>query len=652
MSLSINYQKRKNKDLFKALENHEQIQLSNCQNYIPLYKKFFALNESNYNSINLNHKWSLHKPTHVKNEETEDNKNVFRFIVKDITNEKSKETNVFLKMAPLLNPFKYLVGKYDVTDTTLFNLPSFNPADKVYPTMLDVNNSAYVDGYFTFLTSTLIHNHNFVHGVDYFGSFLAIKNNFMVDVIDDLDYLIESEFFVNNSNKLFTTEDYSHLMVNTSAGEKLKPIKIHDTNGDNSCNNDSKKSRVSNMSITSINDDLYEELFEPTVDGMTLNESQKHLTLDDLKDMSMEVVDITVQEETLSNENECEGESDKDENKYLNKSKSLKSASDSSCSSRTSHTNSNDVIDDDYSEEEEEEESDNNGSDGQSSSGDKGSPTKAGSQSNSTSNGSGSSSSFSDYEEEKLYTTINQFPVQAIAMEHCEDTFDNLVCNCDLTNDEWLSALMQIIMILITYQQAFSFTHNDLHTNNIMFNSTDVKYIFYLYKKKYYRVPTFGRIFKIIDYGRSIYKCNGRIFCSDSFQAGNDASAQYNTEPYFNESKPRLDPNYSFDLCRLACSLYDFIINDIDVKNISECEPHVRIIYEWCLDDNNLNVLYKTNGAERYPGFKLYKMISRCVHKHVPKAQLERKEFSKYIVPKTMVKKGDKIMDIDEIIHF
>jgi hypothetical protein len=435
-------------------------------------------------------------------------------------------------------------------------------------------------------------------------------------------------------------------MVNTSAGEKLKPIKIH---CDDACeNNDSKKSRVSNMSITSINDDLYEELFEPTqtVTGITLNESQTHLTLDDLKDMSMEVVDITVQEDTLPNENECEGE-----NKYLNKSKSLKSASDSSCSSRTSHTNSNDVVDGDCSDEDEEDgDSNGSGSDGESSSVDKGSSTKSGSENNS--NGSGSSSSFSDYEEEKLYTTINQFPVQAIAMEHCEDTFDNLVCNCDLTTDEWLSALMQIIMILITYQQAFSFTHNDLHTNNIMFNSTDVKYIYYLYKKKYYRVPTFGRIFKIIDYGRSIYKCNGLIFCSDSFQAGNDASAQYNTEPYFNESKPRLDPNYSFDLCRLACSLYDFIINEIDVKNISACEPHVRIIYEWCLDDNNLNVLYKTNGAERYPGFKLYKMISRCVHKHVPKAQLERKEFSKYIVPKTMVKKGDKVMDIDEIIHF
>ena len=75
-----------------------------------------------------------------------------------------------------------------------------------------------------------------------------------------------------------------------------------------------------------------------------------------------------------------------------------------------------------------------------------------------------------------------------------------------VTISKVFSSLLQIIMILITYQKAFSFTHNDLHTNNIMYNTTDKKFLFYCYKKKYYKIPTFGRIFKIIDFGRSIYK--------------------------------------------------------------------------------------------------------------------------------------------------
>ena len=50
---------------------------------------------------------------------------------------------------------------------------------------------------------------------------------------------------------------------------------------------------------------------------------------------------------------------------------------------------------------------------------------------------------------------------------------------------------MQIIMILITYQKMFSFTHNDLHTNNIMYIPTNKKFLYYLYKKKYYWSSTY-----------------------------------------------------------------------------------------------------------------------------------------------------------------
>ena len=67
-------------------------------------------------------------------------------------------------------------------------------------------------------------------------------------------------------------------------------------------------------------------------------------------------------------------------------------------------------------------------------------------------------------------------------MEHCENTLDDLIINTDLTYDEWMSALMQIIMTLIVYQKLFSFTHNDLHTNNIMYIQTNKKFLYYHYK--------------------------------------------------------------------------------------------------------------------------------------------------------------------------
>ena len=255
------------------------------------------------------------------------------------------------------------------------------------------------------------------------------------------------------------------------------------------------------------------------------------------------------------------------------------------------------------------------------------------------------------FEEERIEAIIPKFPVQIIGMEYCENTFDDLILNEELTTDEWYSAFMQIIMILITYQKAFNFTHNDLHTNNVMYNKTDKKFIYYCYKKKYYKVPTFGRIYKIIDFGRAIYKFNGKLFCSDSFQLGGDAATQYNTEPYLNEKKPRLEPNYSFDLCRLACSIFDYVIDDItEIKSIDKLkDPVKRIIFEWCLDDKGINMLYKNNGLDRYPDFKLYKMIARCVHNHTPQAQLERTEFNAYSKFKGEIPTNEQIIDIDKI---
>ena len=76
----------------------------------------------------------------------------------------------------------------------------------------------------------------------------------------------------------------------------------------------------------------------------------------------------------------------------------------------------------------------------------------------------------------------------------------------ELELEHWKSCLFQIIMSLLVYQKLFDFTHNDLHTNNIMFKKTEKMYLYYYYNKKYYKVPTYGRIYKIIDFGRAIYK--------------------------------------------------------------------------------------------------------------------------------------------------
>jgi hypothetical protein len=608
MAITINYQKRKNNNLFNKLQN-PTISLTNVQNYVPIYSRFFSLNINNFNSINLNHNWSVSDIKEVNKSDASDSDNIYMCKLKNMSGDDDFSINqkIFIKMAPLLDPFKFLVGKYNHNDPDLFNMPTIDKTVKVHPKLNDHNNASYVDSFFSYLTSQVLHVHQFVNALDFYGSFMAVKNNYKINVIDDLDYLIQSDFFNKNKNTLFKIDDYSHLISETEDAIVVKPLlKIQNQSS----------SIKSNISAKSLDDSIFEDIFTPNM-----------VTLDDVKLLNMDLVDITNSIDITDTK----------------KSASLKSGS--SCSSRTSHTND---AEDTKTKESEDDNDELNKSCIKSDS-----ENGIGSSSSSSSNSDSESSSScysSEFEEEKLMLSFSQFPVQLICLELCENTLDDYIINNEISTDEWFAIFMQIIMTLITYQKLFSFTHNDLHTNNIMYVSTKKKYLYYYYKKTYYKVPTFGKIFKIIDFGRAIYKFNGHIFCSDSFQLGGDAATQYNTEPFFNDKKPRLEPNFSFDLCRLACSIFDYVIEDIEIlKNASECDPIMKLISEWCIDDNGINVLYKNNGAERYPDFKLYKMIARCVHNHTPNAQLERPEFNKFSVSKNNVAKGETIMNIDEL---
>jgi len=555
---NIYYKKNDNKTLFKKFEN---IGIKKIQNYIPIYKHFFNLQENNYQNINLNQHYN------IINVDKSDFNNVYKCKIKSEKDEKYIDS--FFKFSPLIDPVKFMVGKYEESNHLKSELPRLSNNNCIKK-ILDPNNSAYVDGFFTYLTSNLLHHHKFIHGLDFYGSFLGVQNEFKINIFDDLEYLNDSEFFHINKNNLFKIDDIDSDLFFDSDTRNYKRKLVIEKN-------------ISNKSVYSLNNENFDDLFIPS---------------NTEKGISTELIF----EFDLSNN--------------LNKSKSS-----SECSSRSSHSSSEDEFEDDDNNESESE----NETDGD--------------------NSEILSSINSDIE---CCSTIEDFPVQVICLEKMEATLDSLLEE-DISIDEWRSCLFQIIMILITYQKMFDFTHNDLHTNNIMYNKTDKEFIYYKYESKYFKVPTYGKLYKIIDFGRAIYKYKGKFICSDSFHPKGDAATQYNIEPYFNKKKPRLNPNPSFDLCRLACSLYDYFLDDIDIENINSCgNPISILINKWCTDDKGRNILYKKCGEERYPEFKLYKMIARTVHNHTPQNQVDSIIFSKYKINRKKTSKK-KIIDIDKL---
>ena len=59
MEFNFTYKKASNKELLNHLEQNDNLEISKLQNYIPLYEKFFNLNENNFK-----YKWNSH--LHIK----------------------------------------------------------------------------------------------------------------------------------------------------------------------------------------------------------------------------------------------------------------------------------------------------------------------------------------------------------------------------------------------------------------------------------------------------------------------------------------------------------------------------------------------------------------------------------------------------------
>jgi hypothetical protein len=585
--MDIHYLKNDNSSLFADFNNPALVNVKSLQNYVPLYNKFFSLNDTNYNNINLNHRFNITNITEKFSE------NKYHCSLNDrTTNNNENNKPVFFKLSPLFDPIKFMIGKYD-DNSGFLTLPDYKKKHD-QKKLDDENNSSYVDSFFSYLTSRFLHEYNFIHGTDFYGSFLGIKNNYKVNIADDIEYLQDSSYFNTNNN----------ISVNNITFSLDSAYLLHDSE---------KHSRTKKEKINLMNDST---TILNLSDISDLKEFDTIFTNSDVQSSSSENLDLMF---------ECK-----------NLAKPKTSSSSETCSSRSSNTDS-----------------DGKSNSQSSSSSENRSNTSSHSSSSYTSHGSGSSYS-STASEEQIMINISEFPIQLIALEQCEETLDHYLSQNKFSDSEWDSMVIQVLMILITYQNVFDLTHNDLHTNNIMYNTTDKVFITYRLNGKYYKVPSFGRIYKIIDYGRAIYKFKGKQLCSDSFHPKGDAATQYNFEPYYDPKKPILHPNKSFDLCRLGCSLFDFIIEELEednkisnLKDIKSLPNSIKkIILDWCHDDKGRNVIYKNNGDERYPEFKLYKMISRTVNKHTPHNVIKNAYFDKYIVSKKKVNMK-KMLDID-----
>jgi len=235
-----------------------------------------------------------------------------------------------------------------------------------------------------------------------------------------------------------------------------------------------------------------------------------------------------------------------------------------------------------------------------------------------------------DDDEPFAWASFKNVPVQITLMEKCAGTFFEL---CESVSDEakHLAWISQVMFALAFAQRTFSFTHNDLHSNNVMYVDTAEEFLHYNCEGKFYKVPTYGKLIKIIDFERGVASVrllgmkDPKIFMSDHFNIDEEAAGQYNCEPEYLQKYPMIKPNPSFDLARLATSLFwDLFPEGPECLDYRD-NTVFNFFTKWMKMEDGSSVMFgkKDSRHDRYHGFHLYKAIGRFCKDAVPRTEIE-----------------------------
>lgn len=269
-----------------------------------------------------------------------------------------------------------------------------------------------------------------------------------------------------------------------------------------------------------------------------------------------------------------------------------------------------------------------------------------------------------------IMAEIKDFPVMLIYTECSEGTMDDLLDDFEEVGARpgtpgwelrWKAWIFQVIAALTVGQTVFGFTHNDLHSNNIVWSKTNQEYLYYSCRDGlHFKIPTFGKIFRLIDFGRAIFKLNQTLFFSDDFRPGNDAAEQFNFGEIYDPNEEEVLPNPSFDLSRFTVSVFEAIfpssppikkkpaiLSQEEGLKMMETESELyNVMWSWLLTDEKENVLMEPDGKEKYPDFDLYKVIAAQVHNAVPSQQIKKSLFEEFRVKKKSIADGTKVYSL------
>jgi len=580
------------------------LEILKLQTYFPILDLYFDFYNNSKRQFTLKSKFRIKNIIEKLHHTIDDSyiKHFFKCTICDIPKKRDFECDIFVKIMPLLNVIHYLTENYNVNNDLLPNKFNLTTTKKIN----NCNNSAYIDVFFSHLGSILTEKGRCPTFPLFYGTFSGIKDNFKFDITEDYDDLKDNNSFKKGLGFEYELEDI----------ELEKEHVVNEQLLNSQCD----------IELSSMSDDDDIELSAVSDNDAICSNNLD--TLEYVNNMS-----ISAEADVLHDNHNSHDIHDSHDNHDIH-------------DSHDSHDNHDRIVVSDSSNEwdDEDDEDDEDGEDGEDDEDDEDD------EDNLVANKTFSQADLSNIRALKIdetmsdisastnksnvvkYVIIPQFPVQINCIEKLEYTLDNYIDMASykkIPPTEWKSILFQVCFGLSVAQKEFEFIHNDLHSSNIMFKTTQNEYLYYSFNNTYFRIPTFNKISKIIDFGRATFKVNNKLFFSDVFKKNEDAGGQY-SYPFQNTLKHcKIKPNKSFDLSRLATTIMHRFSNlDDSYKDITE------LLHGWTTDKygNDLMCLEED--------FDLYKTIAKNVHSANPKTQLYKKIWDEFRITKEDIPDG------------
>jgi len=226
----------------------------------------------------------------------------------------------------------------------------------------------------------------------------------------------------------------------------------------------------------------------------------------------------------------------------------------------------------------------------------------------------------------------NNFPCLLIYMENMvNDLYHYIYQSGKILEYEWSCYIFQVIAGLTVVQKYYNLYHNDLHLSNIMYNYTTKKYLYYKFNTTYFRINTYNKIIKIIDWGRSTYHFNNNQGNNITFNVEGEAFGQYINNRINNQGKNYIDYNPSIDLYILGKNLItiDKFPNKGNLKNL---------VNKW--------INYSSSDHFNDESFDMYIRASKEAYNGIPKEQFYSIVFKKFIINKFSIPRNEIIYNL------